>query len=108
MPCKQHATKSQLQNLQKIKKKIFEENYYKFWFVIPWIQIFEPLLPQMAVFDEPNMMDADNIPTVPNEVNSDSEDSIVEILDAGSDVNIYEETEIENFSRMLFDAQKRA
>ena len=56
-------------------------------------------------------MDTDNIPTVPNEVNSDSEDSedsIVEILDAGSDINIYEETELENFSRMLFDAQKRA
>ena len=56
-------------------------------------------------------MDTDNIPTVPNEVNSDSkdfEDSIVEILDAGSDVNIYKETKLENFSRMLFNAQKRA
>ena len=33
---------------------------------------------------------------------------MVEILDAGSDVDIYEETELIKFSRMLFDAQKRA
>jgi hypothetical protein len=54
------------------------------------------------------MTDADNIPAVPNEVNSDSDDSVVEILDAGSDTEIYEETELIKFSRMLSDAQKRA
>ena len=62
----------------------------------------------MAVFNEPDMMDADNIPTVPNGDNSDSEDSMVKILDAGSDVDIHEETKLIKFSRMLFDAQKRA
>ena len=64
----------------------------------------------MAVFDEPDMININNIPTVPNEVNSDfkdSEDSMVKILDAGSDVDIYKETELEKFNRMLFDAQKR-
>ena len=62
----------------------------------------------MAVFDESDIMDANNIPTVPNGDNSDSEDSMVKILDASSDVDIYEETELIKFSRMLFDAQKRA
>ena len=54
------------------------------------------------------MMDADNIPAVPNGVNSDSDDSVVEILDAGSDTDISEETELIKFSKMLSDAQKKA
>jgi hypothetical protein len=50
-----------------------------------------------------------DIPTIPNENDSeDSEGSNVEILDGASDVDIYEETELIKFSRMLCDAQKKA
>jgi hypothetical protein len=65
----------------------------------------EPFLPQTAVLDEPDTLD---VPVMPNEDHLDSEGSIMEILDGGSDVDIYEESELEKFSRILFDAQKSA
>lgn len=45
---------------------------------------------------------------MPNEDNGDSKGSNVEILDGGSDADIYEETELIKFSRMLCDSQKKA
>jgi len=64
------------------------------------------LLLQTAVFDEPDALDTDAVPTIPSD--SDSKDSSVEILDGGSDVDICEETELVRFSRILHDAQKKA
>jgi hypothetical protein len=65
----------------------------------------EPFLSQTAVLDEPDTL---GVPVTPNEDHLDSEGSIVENLDGGSDVDIYEESELEKFSRILFDTQKRA
>ena len=57
----------------------------------------------MAVLNEPDTLDAGH-----NDENDDdsedSEGSNVEILDGGSDVDIYEETELMKFSRMLRNA----
>jgi hypothetical protein len=72
----------------------------------------KPFLPQTAVLDEPDTLDTDDVPVVPNEdhfeSSEDSDGSVVEILDGGSDVDIYEESELAKFSKMLFDAQKKA
>jgi hypothetical protein len=62
----------------------------------------------MAVLDEPDTLDTDDVPTVPNEDDDGSKGSNVEILDGGSDADIYEGTELIKFSRMLCDAQKKA
>lgn len=70
-------------------------------------QTSETILPQTEVLDEPDTLDADNVPTLPNEDDS-SDSSDVEILDGGSDVDIREETDLEKFSRMLHEAQKKA
>ncbi|KAI0281130.1 hypothetical protein BGY98DRAFT_1095071 [Russula aff. rugulosa BPL654] len=43
-----------------------------------------------------------------NDNRDDSEGSSIEILDGGSDTDIYEESELAKFGRMLSDAQKRA
>lgn len=51
----------------------------------------------------------DDVLTMSNkEDDEDSEGSSVEILDGGSSADIYKETELTKFSKMLFDAQKRA
>ena len=64
----------------------------------------------MAVLDELDMLDAGHDDENDND-SEDSEDfkgSDVEILDGGSDVDIYKETELMKFSRMLRNAQKKA
>jgi hypothetical protein len=48
------------------------------------------------------------MPNEDDDVSEGFEDSDVEILDEGSNVDIYEESELMKFSRMLCDAQKRA
>ncbi len=55
----------------------------------------------MAVLNKPNMLDTDKD-------GNDSDGFSVETLDSGSDTDIYEETELEKFSRILCDAQKKA
>jgi hypothetical protein len=60
----------------------------------------------MAVLDEPDTLDTDDVPTIPSVDNSKG--SSVEILDGASDTDICEETELTRFSRILDDAQKRA
>jgi hypothetical protein len=107
MPQKRCATKARLQNLHKIKNNKEKPNYGKSPLVTPPEARFGTLLLQTAVLDEPDTPDTDNVPTVPNEDN-DSEGSDVEIFNGGSDVDIYEETELMKFSRMLSDAQKKA
>ena len=71
-------------------------------------QTSEPLLPQTAVLDDPDTLDADDIPIIANEDDDDSDGSCVEILDGGSDADICNETELTRFSKMLQDAQKAA
>ena len=61
----------------------------------------------MAVLNEPDTLDTNDVPTMPNDNDTDSEGSIVEILNSGSDMDICVESELTKFSRMLFDAQKR-
>src|SRR5258708_16319601 len=89
-------------------KKTEQEKKKKIWQVhlSPFSKPEKTLLPQTAVFDEPDALDTDAVPTIPSD--SDSKDSSVEILDGGSDVDICEETELVRFSRILHDAQKRA
>ena len=89
-------------------KKTKQENKKKWWQVhlSPFSNPEKTFLPQTAVFDEPNTLDTDAVPTIPSD--SDSENSSVEILDGGSDVDICEETELARFSRILHDAQKKA
>jgi hypothetical protein len=71
-------------------------------------QTSETIFPKTDVLDEPDTLDTDDVPTLPNEDEDDSEGSDVEILDGGSDIDICEETELEKFSRMLHEAQKKA
>jgi hypothetical protein len=101
-----------LQNLSKIQKRNNKNNIShksgKSFSHPSHSQKSKTLLLQVAVLNEPNTLDTDDVPTMPNDNNTDSEGSIVEILDSGSDVNIYEESELTKFSRMLFDAQKEA
>src|SRR5258707_15703512 len=89
-------------------KKTEQEKKKKIWQVhlSPFSKPEKTLLPQMAVFDEPDTLDTDAVPTIPSD--SDSKDSSVEILDGGSDVDIREETELVRFSRIHCDAQKKA
>jgi len=58
----------------------------------------------MAVLEKPNALDTDDVSTMANKCDDDSEGSIVEILDSGSDADICEESELTKFSRMLCDA----
>jgi hypothetical protein len=62
--------------------------------------------------DEPNISDQCDILTIPNEDNSEgsegSDGSSVEIIDGGSDAEICEETELQRFSRILCEAQRKA
>lgn len=51
-------------------------------------------------------MDSGN--SLPNEDSEDSENSCVEIFNGGHDINIYKETELIKFSKILFEAQKKA
>jgi hypothetical protein len=83
--------------------------------ILPKSQSPEPLLPQMADVDEPdepNISDQCDIPTIPNEDDSKgsegSDGSSVEIIDGGSDAEICEETELQRFSRILCEAQRKA
>ena len=89
-------------------KKTEQEKKKKIWQVhlSPFSKPEKTLLLQTAVFDEPDTLDTDAVPTIPSD--SDSKDSSVEILDGGSDVDICEETELVRFSRILHDAQKKA
>ena len=70
--------------------------------------MFETLLLQVAVLDEPDTLDTNDVSTMPNDNDTDSKGSIVEILNSGSDMDICVESELTKFSRMLFDAQKKA
>ncbi len=45
---------------------------------------------------------------MPNKDDDNTKGSSLEILDSGSDVDICKENEPAKFSRMLFDAQKKA
>jgi hypothetical protein len=56
--------------------------------------------------NEPDTLGADDIPTIPTD--NDSEGSSVEIFNGGSDAEIFEETDLSRFSRILRDAQKKA
>ena len=71
-------------------------------------QTSETTLPQTEILDEPNILDTDDVPTLSNENEDDSEGFDVEILDSGSDVDIFEESQLKRFSRMLYKAQKKA
>jgi hypothetical protein len=71
-------------------------------------QTSDSLLPHTAVLDEPDTLDTDDIPTMPNEDDDGSESSSVEILDSGSHTDICKENELTRFSQILYDAQKRA
>jgi hypothetical protein len=112
MPRKSRATESRLQNLSKIQKRNNKNNINhksgKSFSHPSHSQTSETLLPQVAVLDEPDTLDTVDVSTMPNDNDTDSEGSIVEILDSGSDVDICEESELTKFSRMLFDAQKNA
>lgn len=63
----------------------------------------------MAV-DEPDMLDPNDKPIMLNEDDNESTGfkSSLEIFDSGSDTDICEESELSKFSKMLFDAQKKA
>jgi hypothetical protein len=107
MPRRRLATRSRLQNLSKRKKKNKKEidKYGKSIGHPSLSQTSEILLPQMAVLNEPDTADADDVPNEGDASdNSNSEGSSVEILDGGSDADIHEETELMKFSRMLCDA----
>jgi hypothetical protein len=59
--------------------------------------------------DEPNISDQCDISTIPNEDDSEgSEGSSMEIIDGGSDAEICEETELQRFSRILCEVQRKA
>jgi hypothetical protein len=113
MPCKNKATRCRLQKLQKInkqkKKGDIEDNYGKLLSHPSYSQTPEPFLLHVAIFNEPDTLgeQAPDRLGVPASDEDDS-DSGVEILDSGSDADIYEESELEKFSRILFTAQKRA
>jgi hypothetical protein len=99
--------RSRLQNLKSKKKKDQEKKIFGKSISHPsQIQTAETLLPETAVFDEPDMLDTVDVPTIMSD--SDSKGSCVEIIDGGSDVDIYEETALTRFSRILHDAQKKA
>jgi hypothetical protein len=135
MPRKRRATKARILNLAKARKR--REIYFgKSRFRNPSRQSPELLLPQTAVVDEPDTLDQNDVPTIPNEVDfvpfmesersesersesersndpsaeseSESDGSSVEIVDNASDAEICEETELEKFSRFLHDAQQAA
>ena len=83
----------------------------------------ETLLPQTAVLDEPepDTSDTNDVPTMmPNEDNdlptmmpnegednNDSDGFSVEILDGGSDTEIYEETELQHFLYVCGNSKKK-
>jgi hypothetical protein len=117
MPRKSRATRARLQNLskrkKKDKKKDINDNYGKSFSHPSHSQTSETLLPQTAVFVEPDALDTLDPLDVPGDTmpkeDDDDEGSCVEILDGGSDaVDICEESELAKFSRILFTAQKRA
>jgi hypothetical protein len=62
----------------------------------------------MAVLNEADTLDSEDVPTMPNEDENCSEGSSMEILDSGSDADICEESELTKFSQMLCDAQRKA
>jgi hypothetical protein len=115
MPVKKRAARANIRNLSKAKRK---NNIYGKFISHPSSQTSETLLPfavavhepdlpfAAAVLDEPDTLDRDD--AMLNDNGDDSEGSSIEILDGGSDTDIYEESELAKFSRMLSDAQKRA
>src|SRR5258708_18422251 len=98
---KSSITKSQDKKTEQEKKK-------KIWQVhlSPFSKPEKTLLLQTAVFDEPDTLDTDAVPTIPSD--SDSKDSSVEILDGSSDVDSCEEPQSVRFSEIVHDAQKKA
>src|SRR5258708_13463871 len=97
---KSSITKSQDKKTEQEKKK-------KIWQVhlSPFSKPEKTLLLQTAVFDEPDTLDTDAVPTIPSD--SDSKDSSVKILDGGSDVDICEETELVSFTTTLHNPQQQ-
>ena len=63
----------------------------------------------MAV-DELDALNPNDDPIMPNENDNEStgSESSLEVFDSGSDTDICEESELTKFSKMLFDAQKKA
>jgi hypothetical protein len=101
-----HVICSQLQNLKSKKKRLKKKIFGKSISHPSQIQTAETLLPQTAVLNEPDTLDTVDVPTIMSD--SDSEESCVEIIDGGSDADIYKETALTRFSRILHDAQKKA
>ena len=60
--------------------------------------------------DEPNVLNPNDDPIMLNENDNESTgfESSLEVFDSGSNTNICEESELTKFSKMLFDAQKKA
>ncbi|KAI0272807.1 hypothetical protein BGY98DRAFT_936650 [Russula aff. rugulosa BPL654] len=59
-----------------------------------------------AVFDEPNTLDRDD--AILNNNRNDAEGSSIEILNDGNNTDIYKESKLVKFSRMLGNTQKKA
>ena len=100
----QQESKFKMSIRQEKKIKNNQIQYYKSS-VILFSQTSETLLLQMAVLDEPDMLDPNN---ALDEDFKGSGSSNVKIVDSGSNVEICEETELMNFSRILCDAQQAA
>jgi hypothetical protein len=115
MPVKKCTARANIQNFLNAKRK---SNIYSKFISHPFSQNSKTLLPfavaahesdlsfAVAVFDEPDTLDRDD--AMLNNNKNDSNGSSIEILDGGSDTNIYKESKLAKFSRMLSDTQKRA
>ena len=60
----------------------------------------------MAVLDEPDILDGNDIPILNEDNDDDSKGSSVEILDTASNADICKESELTKFNKMLCDTKK--
>src|SRR5258707_13702909 len=89
-------------------KKTEQEKKKKIWqaHLSPFSKPEKTLLPQTAVFAEPDPLDTAAVPTIPSD--SDSTGSCVEILDGSSAVDICGGTDLVRFGRTYDEVRQRA